>query len=164
MSEEKIIYPLSDCYSCIHNRVCKFIDTLNNTELPLTLYDSVCKEFTDNYTEEELNGIMGYFHDDIQEPEELGEEDESVRIEIDGGEDIGYGTSLLLAIQDQILDFEESGILIHEVSVSESDRLSLSEILEEEDMIGSLIINNRSIKITVTEGLSPRQALFFHEH
>jgi hypothetical protein len=42
---EHRIYRLEDCADCIHNNVCKYIDLINDLELPLDLDAASCNEY-----------------------------------------------------------------------------------------------------------------------
>lgn len=39
------IFPLGQCNSCVHNKVCKYIEEMNNITLPISIYDSECAEY-----------------------------------------------------------------------------------------------------------------------
>jgi len=137
MSNEEQVFPLRDCQSCIHNRVCKFIDTFNMMELPINLYETPCNEFTQDYTDEQLEGFT---ERDVDI--EMDEEDEA--------------TVLLEAIETELIKHTGNKIEIKAVYISQQDRDRLNEISG--GIVGAVILSDgTAIDLYVMTNLSPGQ-------
>lgn len=139
MSKDASVLPLKDCYSCIHNRVCKFIDTLNSTELPINLYESPCTEFTQDYTEDQMIGF-----EDIEEEE-------------------SYGASLLLSIGNQLYDYEEEGKIVTEIFLTTQDKEAIDESVPDLLEVDYMMISGREIPVTISDELGTGQVFFVFE-
>jgi len=145
MSNEEQVFPLRDCQSCIHNRVCKFIDTFNMMELPINLYDIPCNEFTQDYTDEQLEGMEGV--------------DDGI-IELDVPETMDENLAELLEdIDEQLAKHIGEKVSVKAVYISSQDKEQLAEAFQGE-IREILLSDGTSIPLHVMTNLTPGQFLF----
>lgn len=145
MTNEEQVFPLRDCNSCIHNRVCKFIDTFNMLELPINLYEIPCNEFTQDYTDEQLEGIEG-IDDELTELDVPEVMDENL-------------AELLEGIDQQLAKYIGEKISVKAVYISQTDKELMAESFEG-DVKEILLTDGTSIPLQVMANLTSGQFLF----
>ena len=151
MTNEEQVFPLRDCNSCIHNRVCKFIDTFNMIELPINLYEIPCTEFTQDYTDEQLECMEGV-------DTELILDDEITELDIHEVVDENL-VELLESIDAQLAKFIGEKVNVKVVYISQQDKEQIDGSYEGE-VKDLMVSDGTTIPLRIMTNLTPGQFLF----